>query len=493
MLADIPRRVARCSAGVIALAAVILILIVTAAPPASAHADIASSDPSSGATVKPGFSKVTLTFTKAAEPAGDGFGVVGPKGEVTVSARSNSSGTVWTLKLDKPAVEGAWTVNWKIMAGDSHSREGTITFTAGKSDASTTSVAPPSGSMSMPMPMPASPKSATDSTSSWLSWQLVATLGRIIWMIGLIVPAGLVSFMLWVFEGSTAEMLFAERWIRLLALVGLAGVLMEVVGSLTDLDFDLSALWGPLGIAFALRLVAGVAFARDLRLVPVTPPAPGEGPKPPPGLRYSSNGDLIVGQPRTSGRLQSTTTLLHPRLALLGVSALVASMLADGHTVDADPRMLMWLVTIAHVVAGAVWVGGVASLAFLLSSRWKRGRRLDAATLGFRFSRIAGLSLGLVGLAGTALAFDILDSPGQLLSSTWGRLLLVKLLAVAVAAGCGGYNHFLILPEIAEFERLGPAANEATEHHLRRVGIIELTAMLVVLAATGWMVGSSPT
>lgn len=275
---------------------------------------------------------------------------------------------------------------------------------------------------------------------------------------------------------------------RVLAIAGLAGAVIELFGNVAWSGGGLAMLWGPIGLASALRITSGLMFVRGVSLVSVASERPDDR-----SMNYSSDGSLLVGHRVTrDARSGALARVASPALAIVASVALVASMLADGHSLEANPRVVMWLVTTVHAVAGAVWAGGVVALVLLLSSRWLRGRQLDGALLGFRFSSLAAVSLGLLFVAGVFLAIDVLDTPQQLFSSTWGRVLLVKLVAVAAAAACGAFNHFVVLPELAEFERLGRSARNATEHHLRRVGLIEVSAMIVVLLATAWMVGSSP-
>ncbi len=46
------------------------------------------------------------------------------------------------------------------------------------------------------------------------------------------------------------------------------------------------------------------------------------------------------------------------------------------------------------------------------------------------------------------MAWLALDSPGDLFSTSWGQVLLVKVGVVAIVAGLGGYNHFVLRPAL---------------------------------------------
>jgi len=104
-----------------------------------------------------------------------------------------------------------------------------------------------------------------------------------------------------------------------------------------------------------------------------------------------------------------------------------------------------------------VWAGGVVVLA-AVAWRWHRseataGVRATPATvsaaastlpraptleLGVRFSIVATWALLAVAVAGIVMALFILDEPGDVTGTPWGRTLLVKLAVVAVASRAAG-------------------------------------------------------
>ena len=86
-----------------------------------------------------------------------------------------------------------------------------------------------------------------------------------------------------------------------------------------------------------------------------------------------------------------------------------------------------------HVLAAAIWLGGLIALAALL--RFVPGRA--SARAGERFSTIALAAVLVVAATGLVRALTELSSVDQLWTTTYGRALLVKgaLLAVLVALG----------------------------------------------------------
>jgi copper transport protein len=103
-----------------------------------------------------------------------------------------------------------------------------------------------------------------------------------------------------------------------------------------------------------------------------------------------------------------------------------------------------------------------------------------------RFSTLATVSLIAVILAGLAMTFLILDSPGDLVSSQWAKVLILKTAAVSVAAGMGGYNHFRLRPAL---ERAPDDPDLARE--LRVSLTIESALFAAVVILTAWLVAAA--
>ena len=100
-----------------------------------------------------------------------------------------------------------------------------------------------------------------------------------------------------------------------------------------------------------------------------------------------------------------------------------------------------------------------------------------------RFSRVATVALVAVAIAGSLLAWSIVDDPADLVSGSWGRLLIGKVALVAVAAGIGAYNHFRVVPTLQDDpERAATLARTLTAEAIVLVLVVAVTAALVVSA-----------
>lgn len=110
-------------------------------------------------------------------------------------------------------------------------------------------------------------------------------------------------------------------------------------------------------------------------------------------------------------------------LALAGVSALgaIEAHVASGHAATSAARVVFQL---AHFGAAGVWIGGL--IALLLGSRSARAAR--------RFSRLAGAAFGVVVVTGALRAAEELPAPTDLVTTAYGRMILVKVALVVPIA-----------------------------------------------------------
>ncbi|MDB4896266.1 MAG: hypothetical protein JWN15_2528 [Firmicutes bacterium] len=83
-----------------------------------------------------------------------------------------------------------------------------------------------------------------------------------------------------------------------------------------------------------------------------------------------------------------------------------------------------------HLAAMGLWGGGLASLLAV----WPMvPQGTDRALVAARFGRLAALAVLLLAASGTFLAATHVSSPGELITTLWGRVLIAKLAGVTVA------------------------------------------------------------
>ena len=169
---------------------------------------------------------------------------------------------------------------------------------------------------------------------------------------------------------------------------------------------------------------------------------------------------------------------------LAGLGLGVLSFAFDGHTVTEGPRWASLVADVVHVSAGATWFGGIVALVVVAAMRHRSGG--DAAELVVRFSSLATGALAAVTVAGATMAWFILDGVDDLTGTVWGRRLIVKLAAVAIATAIGAYHHFVTVPRLES-----GAATHADVARVRTTIVVEAIVLTFVVVATGFLVEGS--
>ncbi|WP_446040178.1 CopD family protein [Streptomyces sp. SID1121] len=114
----------------------------------------------------------------------------------------------------------------------------------------------------------------------------------------------------------------------------------------------------------------------------------------------------------------------------------------------------MWML---HLLGGAVWLGGLAGLALLASSRVVAPADRGAfwSPVIRRFSAAAMSCVAAVALSGLFLYWEHVDGPSQLLSTMYGRVLGVKILIFGTLLLLGVFNQFWLHPRVDALRAAG--------------------------------------
>jgi putative copper export protein len=155
---------------------------------------------------------------------------------------------------------------------------------------------------------------------------------------------------------------------------------------------------------------------------------------------------LAVGMPRRRAGLQPLGFLTGRILATLGLVYLLALALS-GHA-GAVQHMTITAVTLdwLHLVAMAVWVGGMAAIALLLVP--VQERRTELLDLLDRFSPAAYIALLTAAATGMFNAQVRINSLDALTGTLYGRLLLIKLALIAVIIALSASHVFVTRPRL---------------------------------------------
>ncbi|MEU4156525.1 copper resistance protein CopC [Actinoplanes sp. NPDC026670] len=491
-------------------------LLLGTAQPVSAHADLVRSDPAQGAVLATAPTRILLTFDETVRGVPDGVQIFDARGDL-VEARTTVTGAELTVDPAGSLGTGTTVLTWRVVSDDGHPISGALSFSIG---------APTGPAVTLPA---AEPTTVPD-----VPWAL--TLLRWLGYAGLLLAAGLVVFATFFLSGGSSRLLVAVRvsaavaagaWIAALPIM--AVYLLGGGPTLLTRATTWSSL-PPTDYIVAATVAGGLAAAVALlgRLADKSTPNALHGRQQPAAKRLAdkSTPDALHGrqQPaaattvadRALGQRQPAATKPADRLALgarLGpqkaaaatmadrplpveppgrrrIAAVVAALIAaaapalTGHTRSANPEALAIAADVLHLLAGSVWLGGLAGLALTLPGL--AGRAAAAETLA-RFSTAAAIVLTALVATGTLLGWRILGSWSALVNTDYGRLLLAKITIALVAVAIAAWNRWSLLPRIQQ----APRRPERTRPVVRAV-TIEGALLLAALLVTGSLVDTSP-
>lgn len=492
------------------VAATVLALVVVVgawSSPVAAHTEFVSSTPTDGATVEGPLSVVVVEFTNPAVESGDGFELLSPDGTIrSPSAVDPTDGTVFRVSFDPPLESGTYGFRWQVQAGDAHPIDGSFQFTveadATTTTSTTTATAPPGTETSTP---PSTVEAAGDSESTLgddggvvgldefladdATGDAVGRAARTLVIAATVFAVGVTAALVWVVRGRRDELERLLAWVRLAGLCLAAGGLMafaaldEVVptplGETATSKPGVAALMAMLGgvlvfAGFSARAGRFTAAPRSLSAATVTDDL---RTAPPTAAATRADASPAVG---------SWSPDRSAAIGLAGLALAVGAYWFDGHTVSRGPWAVHAAVNLVHVASASVWVGGVFAMALVAMLRRRERGDTGLAEMVVRFSTIAGISLAALAVAGVVMAWLVLDEPGDLFSTDWGRVLLVKVGAVTIAAGLGAYNHFALRPALA-----ARPADPDLARHLRVSLLVESAIMAAVVVLTAVLVAAS--
>jgi copper transport protein len=143
------------------------------------------------------------------------------------------------------------------------------------------------------------------------------------------------------------------------------------------------------------------------------------------------------------------------REALLGAAGGLSLAIAFGLSWASHPDTggaLLLLADYAHLLAAALWVGGLVALVTLIASvRLRPGAEREALFRAclLRFSAIAPALVVVLAAAGAYVAIGELPSASAIFTSRYGIVLFAKAAAFAVAIGLAAYHRFSVVPRVA--------------------------------------------
>ncbi|MGE7435865.1 copper resistance CopC/CopD family protein [Kitasatospora sp. NPDC001175] len=467
----------RLGALVAALGAALVLLLGTAGP-AAAHAALVSTDPAQNSVVPQAPTAVTLTFSEGVSLSADSVRVLSPTGQqVDAGNPSHLDGKNDTARvsLNSGLANGTYTVAWRAVSEDSHPVGGAFTFSIG------------------------APSATTVSTGQL---QSAKADGTVAFCYGLARTVAYASFAL--LAGAAAFVLIcwprgaAVRSVQRLLMTGWIGLLVATVavlllrapyerGSGIGVAFDLSLVRSTLeeriGTALSARLLllaAGGVFLSLLVGQLGQSDGSADSVEDTGGREETaeSTGDLEEDELRRLERLAAERPQRDARLGL-GIAGVVLATALAATWAGADHAsagIQVWLALplgILHLLAVALWLGGLVALAAGL-------RAGLAVTAVERFSKLALGAVSVLAATGVYQSWRGVGSWSALLGTEYGRLLLVKIGCVVAMVGVAWISRAWVTRL-----RAGSAAEGVEGAEAAGEGAARVTASVEVPTSTG--------
>jgi copper transport protein len=399
------------------------------AQPASAHATLIKAEPEPNTRLDKSPEQITLSFNERLEAELYYIKVFDEIGRQPLKEKATLSQDQKTLTLKLPTLEdGRYTVSYHVISADGHPVEGAYVLVVGQ----------PSGNADTSSERSLHAGHGGLSTDMSLT-DVLRYVFRIVYYISLLTLAGVV---LWgmllrpeVLQ-KTGSLSFYKSWLLSLQRIHLIALLAFIY-------FHYQDLLGDAGTGQLLSLFTGTWVGRSWLVSLVL---------------------AIVG-----------FVVLYRNRAVDGVwvGLLLAAKSVNGHAMGYDPQWITVLLDWVHLIAAAVWAGGL----LLLISAWKPQRPLVDYFLP-RFSRTALFSILVLVVSGSISVLIFLPSLKYLLYSQWGKLLIAKVIFVVMV---------LLIAAGIRF-----AMKKKNEKDLKDYMRLDIAAMAIIVTLVGLLTYISP-
>ncbi|WP_209306323.1 FixH family protein [Blastococcus sp. CT_GayMR19] len=449
------------------------------APPAAAHAELVSTDPAEGARLEDAPERITLRFS---EPVSLGAGyarLVHSDGTVQPTTASVDDGILTLDPGGELPVDRGYLVTYRVISADSHPISGAYSFVVGDADLVTDAAADPATDPGVAAALPA---------ARWAGFAGVAlaigvpVLALVCW------PAGWASHRLGRLAGWGAGAVATASVVSFLV----QGPYAAASSLATAFQPSLLAATAESGAGRALLARAVLALGLAAVLAP-------------------------------AWRRGTCPSVARAVVAGLLAAGVVVGTAATGHPVAGPWPGLAVAAAVVHVAAMAIWLGGLTGLLLVVLRPPTPGREVAAVLPPW--SRLAFAAVAALVVSGTVQAVREVGSPAALFVTTYGWVLVAKLVLVAVALAAAGVSRMWVhqrlgirrarpparrsvpasafagAPGAARAPVDGPVAVReriqtagAVEHvpALRRSVLVEVAVAAVVLALSAVLVGTPP-
>ena len=417
-------------ASLLACAALVLL-----AAPASAHAQLVSTDPAAGAQLPAPPASATVVFDEQIQARADGLQLHDGSGSRVDHGGLQHINGGRGLKLPLPKLgDGGYVLTWRIVSADGHPVSGGTTFRVGNGrtvDASTL-------------------ERLLSAQGGDTTLHAVAAGLRTVLFTAILLLVGGLLFLLLLWPDGAEDRLVR----RVLTAAAVTGVVTSAV-SMGIEGADIAGLGVGQGLSFGRAtdtLDTSFGQAAVVRLA----------------LFLAAI--LYVRLLRRERVRQLPFTLVTG----LGATALMLTLTYSGHARTGRWVPLAIPLDVVHLLAAAAWIGGLGILSLRVLPRLSEG---DGALVE-RFSRLAAVCVVIITVTGTIQGIRQVRAVDGLRTTDYGRLLLIKVLLVVLVVLFGAMSRSIV--------------RRGLDDRIRRSVAAETGIAVAVLVATSLLVAANP-
>jgi len=450
---------------------------------AAVHVALRTSEPKAHDTLTVAPPSIRLDFTQAIEIqlarvallAADSVAIpLGP------AHAADSTNRAFVADILTPIGAGSYRVTWSVTSRDSHTIRGEIPFTVLAAVADTLRPASGATSAADTVDSAAGRSSAAAADDEFDARSPAYVAIRWLSFLGMLSLIGALFFGAGVLRSvasrdsvaDTDQSVVVSRAVGLARTGAIAGATILLVATALRLAAQVRTITGEASFdpAVMSALLSGTAWGWAW-LAQAT-------------AAIMALGVAVLGSQRVTsgGRWSAAEVLAGPIVVTLGVSAAVS-----GHPIAATPAGIAIAMDAAHLIAAGGWIGTLGYVAFAAvpatAALGPDTRPRLVRDIVNAFSRFALIFAGVVVLTGLVSSWLQLRGFEPLWTTTYGRILLLKLALVAAVAVAGAYNWRVATP------RLLAAGGVA---RIRLVILAELLFAILVLGATSVLVATPP-
>ena len=442
-------------------AAIALLLAVFALTPArvSAHANLAESDPAANSVLDSPPERIVIRFTEPLEPALSEIRVLDSQGQqvdLGDSTLDPTDPTVMSVSVGR-LDNGAYTVAWSnVSTVDGHRVRGAFQFSVGE---------PLTASVSTPLSEQPLLQSPVEPFVRWLALVSgLALVGVLAFRLIVSTPAlaGMESDGFDSLRSTLSSNTMMLAWTALALFLSMSALRLVIQASVVYDTSFLGALSGPVW-----SLVSETDWGR-LWLMRM-------------GFATTTGAVLFAIRERTDNTALSLLAIA------LGAGALLTISRSSHAAALVEIGSISLLNDFIHMMAVALWVGGLFSLALDIPAAMRlldeRERRETLSALIPRFSVVAGLSVAVLALTGIYSAWTQVTVP-EAMATPYGRTLIIKIGLVGALLLIAAVNLVWVRPRLSR--------NSRAAYWLRRLVVAEVIVAVAILLSVGFLTSLEP-